>query len=129
MVNPDFDQPIFEVPEMRRIRHIHFVGVGGSGMCGIAEVFLNQGYAVSGSDIHDSATIARLQNLAIDRFRDRTAHEPCQAVCEWGGKESRHVLHDENRHRRMRGEVREHFGEGGGASGGDPYDNAADRAG
>jgi UDP-N-acetylmuramate--alanine ligase len=31
-------------PEMRRIRHIHFVGIGGSGMCGIAEVLRNQGY-------------------------------------------------------------------------------------
>ena len=34
----------FRVPEMRRIRRIHFVGIGGSGMSGIAEVLLNQGY-------------------------------------------------------------------------------------
>ena len=33
----------FMVPEMRRIRHIHFVGIGGSGMCGIAEVLANLG--------------------------------------------------------------------------------------
>lgn len=34
---------------MRRIRRIHFVGIGGAGMCGIAEVLLNLGYEVSGS--------------------------------------------------------------------------------
>ena len=38
-------------PEMRRIRRIHFVGIGGVGMCGIAEVLLNLGYEVSGSDL------------------------------------------------------------------------------
>jgi len=38
------------LPEMRRIRRIHFVGIGGAGMCGIAEVLLNLGYEVSGSD-------------------------------------------------------------------------------
>ena len=39
----------FRIPEMRRIRRIHFVGIGGSGMSGIAEVLLNQGYEISGS--------------------------------------------------------------------------------
>ncbi|MGB0466954.1 MAG: UDP-N-acetylmuramate--L-alanine ligase [Pontibacterium sp.] len=51
---------LFEVPEMRRIRGIHFVGIGGVGMCGIAEVLLNQGYEVSGSDLKETATINRL---------------------------------------------------------------------
>lgn len=51
---------LFEVPEMRRIRGIHFVGIGGVGMCGIAEVLLNQGYRISGSDIKNSATTDRL---------------------------------------------------------------------
>ena len=37
----------YAVPEMGRIRHIHFIGIGGSGMCGIAEVLLNQGYIIS----------------------------------------------------------------------------------
>ena len=32
---------------MRRIKHIHFVGIGGAGMCGIAEVLANQGYKIS----------------------------------------------------------------------------------
>jgi UDP-N-acetylmuramate--alanine ligase len=52
---------IYEVPEMGRIRSIHFVGIGGAGMCGIAEVMLNQGYAVTGSDQKSSAITQRLQ--------------------------------------------------------------------
>jgi UDP-N-acetylmuramate--alanine ligase len=47
------------------IRHIHFVGIGGAGMSGIAEVLLNLGYAVSGSDLSDSAALKRLQSLGI----------------------------------------------------------------
>ncbi len=46
-----------------KIKHIHFVGIGGSGMNGIAEVLLNQGYQVSGSDLADSAATQRLKNL------------------------------------------------------------------
>lgn len=49
--------------EMRRIRRIHFVGIGGAGMSGIAEVLLNLGYEVSGSDLHESAVTRRLQEL------------------------------------------------------------------
>lgn len=48
---------------MNRINKIHFVGIGGIGMCGIAEVMLNQGYEVSGSDIVTNYNIQRLQNL------------------------------------------------------------------
>ena len=47
------------------IRHIHFVGIGGSGMCGIAEVLFNLGYTISGSDLSDSATLRRLAGLGI----------------------------------------------------------------
>ncbi len=50
-----------EVPEMRRIRRIHFIGIGGAGMSGIAEVLINQGYEISGSDIKASAVTERLQ--------------------------------------------------------------------
>ena len=53
----------FQVPEMRRITLIHFIGIGGAGMCGIAEVLLNQGYGISGSDIRESASTARLKSL------------------------------------------------------------------
>ena len=47
------------------IRHIHFVGIGGAGMSGIAEVLLNLGYAISGSDLSDSVALKRLQSLGI----------------------------------------------------------------
>ena len=47
------------------IHHIHFVGIGGSGMSGIAEVLFNLGYGVSGSDLADSAALRRLQALGI----------------------------------------------------------------
>ena len=47
------------------IRKIHFIGVGGSGMSGIAEVLLNLGYQISGSDLADSATLRRLAGLGI----------------------------------------------------------------
>ncbi len=51
------------IPEMRRIKTLHFIGIGGAGMCGIAEVLLNQGYAISGSDIAESANTRRLASL------------------------------------------------------------------
>lgn len=54
---------VYDVPEMRRIRRIHFIGIGGSGMCGIAEVLLNQGYEISGSDLAENANIQRLRKL------------------------------------------------------------------
>ena len=47
------------------IRHIHFVGIGGSGMSGIAEVLHNQGYQISGSDLSDGPTLRRLQAQGI----------------------------------------------------------------
>ena len=48
---------------MRRVRRIHMVGIGGSGMAGIAEVLLNLGYAVTGSDIKKNAATQRLGQL------------------------------------------------------------------
>ncbi|WP_423457331.1 UDP-N-acetylmuramate--L-alanine ligase [Ottowia sp. VDI28] len=50
------------------IRHIHFVGIGGSGMSGIAEVLHNLGYTISGSDLSGSATLQRLEALGIKTF-------------------------------------------------------------
>jgi len=47
------------------IRHIHFVGIGGVGMSGIAEILSNLGYEISGSDLADSATLRRLAGLGI----------------------------------------------------------------
>ena len=45
---------------MTRIRRIHFIGIGGTGMSGIAEVLLNLGYRVSGSDLGDNVSTRRL---------------------------------------------------------------------
>ena len=59
------DRPI-SVPEMRRIKRIHFVGIGGTGMCGIAEVLFNQGYKVSGSDLRESDAVKRLRGMGIE---------------------------------------------------------------
>lgn len=58
----------FHVPEMRRVKKIHFVGIGGTGMCGIAEVLANQGYAISGSDIRDSEVTRRLSDKGLQIF-------------------------------------------------------------
>ncbi len=50
------------------IKHIHFVGIGGSGMSGIAEVLCNLGYTISGSDLADSPTLKRLASLGITTY-------------------------------------------------------------
>ena len=50
------------------VKHIHFIGLGGSGMSGIAEVLHNLGYVISGSDLADSATLRRLASLGIQTF-------------------------------------------------------------
>ncbi|MGE5116555.1 MAG: Mur ligase domain-containing protein, partial [Betaproteobacteria bacterium] len=47
------------------VKHIHFVGIGGAGMSGIAEILHNLGYVVSGSDQAASATTRRLASLGI----------------------------------------------------------------
>ncbi|MDO9479676.1 MAG: UDP-N-acetylmuramate--L-alanine ligase [Hydrogenophaga sp.] len=50
------------------IRHIHFVGIGGAGMSGIAEVLLNQGYRISGSDLGENAATRRLVDMGAEVF-------------------------------------------------------------
>ena len=62
MANANF----YQIPEMGRIRTIHFVGIGGAGMSGIAEVLLNQGYSVTGSDLNES--------INTERLREKGAH-------------------------------------------------------
>lgn len=54
------------IPEMRRIGSIHFIGIGGAGMSGIAEVLLNQGYHITGSDIAQTVITERLKKLGIE---------------------------------------------------------------
>ena len=60
---------------MQRIQRIHFVGIGGAGMSGIAEVLINLGYDVSGSDISQNTATARLAELgAVMRQGHHAAH-------------------------------------------------------
>ncbi|MBU2894836.1 UDP-N-acetylmuramate--L-alanine ligase [Colwellia sp. D2M02] len=54
---------VMQIPEMRRVKRIHFVGIGGAGMGGIAEVLLNEGYQISGSDIGENQVVKRLVTL------------------------------------------------------------------
>ena len=56
------------IPEMRRVERIHFVGIGGAGMGGIAEVMAGEGYQVTGSDIAENAMVERLRGLGIQVF-------------------------------------------------------------
>ncbi len=49
----------------RRIKHVHFVGAGGIGMCGLAELLHTQGYRVSGSDLREGPSLDRLRSLGI----------------------------------------------------------------
>ncbi len=56
-----------------RVRRVHFVGIGGIGMSGIAEVLLNLGYRVSGSDLAESDTTHRLQELGAEICRGHRA--------------------------------------------------------
>ena len=69
MKQPDF----YSVPEMRRIKRIHFIGIGGAGMCGIAEVLLNQGYLISGSDLRESEVTRRLAKMGAKVFKGHHA--------------------------------------------------------
>lgn len=50
------------------VKHIHFVGIGGAGMSGIAEILRNLGYLISGSDLADTPTLRRLSELGIQTF-------------------------------------------------------------
>ncbi|MFV2003558.1 MAG: UDP-N-acetylmuramate--L-alanine ligase [Gammaproteobacteria bacterium] len=58
---------------MRRIRKVHFVGIGGAGMSGIADVMHTLGYQVSGSDLASNAATERLQGLGVKVYNAHTA--------------------------------------------------------
>lgn len=55
------------------VKHLHFVGIGGTGMCGIAEVLLNLGYTVSGSDLASSPVTERLRSLGAVVYQGHDA--------------------------------------------------------
>ena len=59
-----------------KVRHIHFVGIGGAGMSGIAEVLANLGYEVSGSDLAGNAATRRLQGLGAKVKHMEAPFEP-----------------------------------------------------
>lgn len=65
------------VPEMRRVRRIHFIGIGGAGMGGIAEVLGNEGYTISGSDIAYNAVTDRLAAMGATIY---LGHAPSQVA-------------------------------------------------
>ncbi|MCU0833989.1 MAG: UDP-N-acetylmuramate--L-alanine ligase [Chromatiaceae bacterium] len=67
--------PVHEASRMGRIRRLHFVGVGGSGMSGIAEIMANLGYAVSGSDQRASDVTRRLGRLGVEVFIGHRAEQ------------------------------------------------------
>ncbi len=56
-----------------KVKHVHFVGIGGSGMSGIAEVLLNLGYQVGGSDLSENAATRRMQELGAKVWRGHAA--------------------------------------------------------
>ncbi len=56
-----------------KIKHIHFIGIGGSGMNGIAQVLLNQGFFITGSDLKENQTVENLRNMGAKIF---IGHKP-----------------------------------------------------
>ncbi|PNH96236.1 UDP-N-acetylmuramate--L-alanine ligase [Vibrio diazotrophicus] len=67
------------VPEMRRVKCIHFIGIGGAGMSGIAEVLLNEGYQITGSDIAANTVTERLERIGASVFIGHQASNIDQA--------------------------------------------------
>ena len=50
---------------LKEVKRVHFIGIGGSGMCPLAEILHNQGYSLSGSDNNETDTLARIRNMGI----------------------------------------------------------------
>jgi UDP-N-acetylmuramate--alanine ligase len=63
MIKPDFTQPV-----PADLGKVHFVGIGGSGMSGIAAMLMGMGHKVTGSDLRDTATVAKLRELGAEIF-------------------------------------------------------------
>ena len=58
---------------LSRVKRVHFIGIGGSGMCPIAEILLSKGYELTGSDRSESDTLDRVRGYGIPVF---TEHKP-----------------------------------------------------
>ncbi len=81
-MNQAMHSPAVPGEGMGRVRRVHFVGIGGAGMGGIAEVLLNLGYAVSGSDLRDNAVTQRLSKQGAHCWVGHAAEhiEGCDVV-------------------------------------------------
>ena len=68
---PDIDEVL------KRINHVHFIGIGGSGMCPLAEILFAKGYKISGSDNNETDTLQRGERLCSNpQESHRTHHRP-----------------------------------------------------
>ena len=89
-------------PGMRRVRHVHFVGIGGAGMGGIAEVLHTLGLEVTGSDCKASAMTARLRDLGvrvhIGHDRAHVAHTEVLVVSAAIASDNPEVVEARRRH-------------------------------
>lgn len=57
---------LYEIDEiLKKVKRVHFIGIGGSGMCPLAEILFNEGYELSGSDNNETDTLARIRNMGI----------------------------------------------------------------
>ena len=63
MIKPDFNQPV-----PNDLGKVHFIGIGGSGMSGIARILLGMGHQVTGSDLRDTDNVAALRELGAEIF-------------------------------------------------------------
>src|SRR5918993_2061164 len=84
----------------RRIQHVHFVGIGGIGMSGIAEVLVNLGFRVSGSDLKRSMVTDRLQQMGVEIFEGHSAENvghPHVVVCSTAVRDDNPEVLEANR--------------------------------
>ena len=85
-----------------KVRRIHFVGIGGSGMSGIAEVLVNQGFEISGSDLAESAATRRLADqgirVSIGHAAEHVARADAVVVSTAVGEDNPEVVAARERH-------------------------------
>ena len=76
---------------LKEIKRVHFIGIGGSGMCPLAEILHAEGYEISGSDVNESETLARVRALGIPVAMPQKAEniEGCRDDCLYGGTSAR----------------------------------------
>ncbi len=72
---------------MDNIKRIHFIGIGGSGMCPLAEILHHEGYELSGSDMNEGETLDRIKGYGIPSIYGtrRRKYQGCRACCLLSG--------------------------------------------